>query len=183
MIGVSFPRPEEHQENSQIDEVPSMRTRSAIAIVASCAALSAWSMGRVAAQSQGVPGGTLSEVATEIRLLREALQAGQKTQTLASVMAVQQSRITPITAELSNLRREIDEQTVALQKSKEGLRTYQALPKVDKAVAESMMASIQGAESRLALLNGRERDLSARLQNEEAAWAQLMAQLQEAIRR
>ena len=159
-----------------------MRTRTAIIVGTACVLLAAWSMGSVAAQSQAVPGGTLTEVATEIRLLREAVQAGQKTQTLASFASVQQSRIAPITAELSILRREIDDQTVALQKSKEGLRSYQALPKYEKDVVTQMVASIQGAETRLALTRGREQDLSARLQNEEAAWAQLMAQLQEFLR-
>ena len=160
-----------------------MRTKISIVIIAGCAALAAWSMGDVAAQTATASGGTLTEVSTEIRLLREAVQAGNKTQTLASFAAVQQSRIAPLSAELSALRRDIDEQTVALQTSREGLRTYQGSPKPSNSVSAAMAETIQNAERRLGSLSNRERDLSVRLQNEEAVWAQLMAQLQEAVKR
>lgn len=163
-----------------------MRSRISILAALAFVTVAAWAtFGGVAAQTQQPSGGSLAEVAAEIRLLREAIEANGRTQALAAYATLQQSRIQPLTAELLATRKELDEAARTLRALQQDLASAPPIgdTTADRTIQAMRTAGLRTAESKEAVLRARESDLSSRLQHEEFVWSQLMTQLQQAIRR
>jgi hypothetical protein len=161
-----------------------MRIKTTAAVVFGLGAIALWSWGTVTAQSQQPASGGC-DVAAELRLLREIVEANGKTQALSSYAALQQSRIQPLTAELLATRKQLDEATLTLRSVRAHLQDFQPTgnSSADVAIRTTQVEAVKNAETREAMLRAREGELSTKLQNEEAIWQQLMAQLQQVIKR
>jgi hypothetical protein len=162
-----------------------MRKRSGIVVFVIVAlALVGYLSRPTQAQSQ-VPGQvTLADVVAEIRQLRAVTEENGKQQVLASMLLAQQGRIQPISNRLFETRKDIEETDRSLLTATTSLRALQAtsgpLTEERTAIARHVF---EEARDKMAALRSRESDLASELGREEAAWADLMAQLQRSIRR
>ena len=142
------------------------------------------------AQAQTPSGGSLAEVAAEIRLLRTALEENGNKQTLASMLSAQQARLQPHVSQLAEVRKQLDEAMNATRTLNTSLLSFQAEPPGSAAQASArtgmlkqMQASLQAAQIRESELRGREVEAAQAMQREEAVWLDLMNRLQQSIKR
>ena len=156
-----------------------------IQVVPAVIAVGLLSLGAFAQSQQPSAPATGCDVAAELRLLRASIDASGKAQVLSASAAMQQARIEPLMAELLATRKQLEEVQVSLREASMHLQDFR--PSGDSSRDEIIQAQLSGGlktiERKEAMLRAREGDLSTRLQNEEAVWQQLMAQLQQTIKR
>ena len=161
-----------------------MRTRMTAAALFGLGATVLWSWGTVTAQSQQPASGGC-DVAAELRLLRESIEATGKAQILSASAAMQQARIQPLMTELFATRKQLEQAQRGVVEASEELQNFRPSPgDAREATMQSQMAnSLKLVQRSEATLRAREGDLATKLENEEAVWRQLMAQLQQVIKR
>ena len=156
-----------------------------IQVVPAVIAVGLLSLGAFAQSQQPSAPATGCDVAAELRLLRESIEASGKAQILSASAAMQQARIQPLMTELFATRKQLEQAQRGLQEASEELQNFRPAPgDARDAMIQSRLAdSLKLVQRSEAMLRAREGDLSTRLQNEEAVWQQLMAQLQQTIKR
>ena len=161
-----------------------MRTRMTAAGLFGLGVIVLWSWGTATAQSQQPASGGC-DVAAELRLLRESIEAHGKAQILSASAAMQQARIQPLMTELFATRKQLEQAQRGVVEASEGLQNFRVTPgDVREAEMQSRLAeTLKVVQRSEAMIRAREGDLATKLENEEAIWRQLMAQLQQVIKR
>lgn len=162
----------------------------ATATVAVVAAVALTSGLRVFAQTQATPGGSLAEIAAEIRLLRTALEDNGNKQTLASMLTAQQGRLQPYISQLAQIRSLLDDAVIQTRNANASYLATQAETEAPGPLARAREEILKGMQRNLDTQTAKENDLRNReaeirqaLQREEAVWNDLMNRLQQSIRR
>ena len=154
-----------------------MRLR--LVVVAVLVGLTGWTIARAAVKTQ-TREATLADVVAEIKLLREAVDASNRTQALTSMIALQQTRAQSVADELAILRRDLQSAVEVARQTERALAELQA-PIASR--DQILRTSLDQLEARIATLRRQESELTQRLLSENAAAAKLTAQLQTTVKR
>ena len=171
--------------------------RSGLKLVAALGILGAAAWTTVWAQGLGPSSaGSLAELTAEVRQLRSVIQEAARGQTQIQAFSIsltaQQSRLSQVSARLDRVE---DELQVASTKALEATKTYQetestlarATTAEDRAYLQNELRGIKpgldklvGEENRI---RQRQMDLMASFRAEEVRWLELVAKLEELIKR
>ena len=150
----------------------------------------------IAQRGTEAPGGaSLADVAAELRQLRLAVEESTRRQTeahaLGAYLSAQQSRLVQVTSRLDVARRELDavslrsnQLSTALTNNEEELRS--ARPELRSELemqARGLKEQLETVPAQLRQAQIREAELSQILQAEEARWTDLIAKLEQVVRR
>ena len=155
-----------------------MRIRRMVAALL-LASLAGWTIARVSAQVP-TPPASLGDVLAELKLLRSAVEVGNKNQALAAAIGVRQSRVQPLSTELVAIQRDLDAAADDVREVKASLSELESPIQPRDA---TLRTTLNHLSAKLAKLRARENEVSQRLRAEEAAAAKLMAQLEQSITR
>jgi len=161
------------------------------AVIATCTVVV---MAQAATEAPGA--GSLAAVTAELRQLRLAVEESTRSQTqthaLGVYLSAQQSRLVQVSARLDAARRELDAVTIRSRETSTDLaNTEDALLRVAKPEAKSQL-EMQGrmlkheldkVAPQLQQAQTREAELSQMLQAEEARWTDLIARLEQLVRK
>jgi chromosome segregation ATPase len=156
-----------------------MRIKAMVAAVL-IVSLTGWVIARATAQSQTPQAASFGDVLAELKLLRNAVEVGNKNQALVAAIGVRQSRVQPLSAELVSIHQDLDAAVDDIREVKE------SLSELDSPIAPrdaTLRSTLNHLNSKLGALRARENDVIQRLRAEEAAAAKLMAQLEQSIGR
>jgi len=164
---------------------------SLIVALATCAGWLAQTRLRAAQQ----PTSDFSAVANEIRLLRVAVEnatrAQTQTQGLSVYLSAHQSRFVQTASRLDGIRRELDAASESVQNLIERLaESQQALPRATAEFRNELEGHIADLKRQLTVATTTEQRLRARettllqdFQQDEATWRDLIARLEQSIKR
>jgi hypothetical protein len=152
--------------------------------------------GAVGAATRGQTPGDLVAVVAELKLLRQAVEDATKAQTqtqgLAVYLSAQQSRLVFTAGRLDAVRRELDASTATVLRLTEQMTEREAaiaqvahpeLRAEYQAVMPRMKRELSLASDADQRLRAREAALAQSLQQDESTWRDLIARLEQAIKR
>ena len=154
-----------------------------------------WAVAVVAQGSTQANAGSLAGVTAELRQLRLAVEESTRSQTqthaLGVYLSAQQARLVQITTRLDTARRELDELslrsnqlTTELASNEEALRS--AAPELRQELemgARALKQELATVVPQLQQAQTREAELSQLMQAEEVRWTDLLAKLEQLVRK
>lgn len=172
-----------------------VRNRRGLAKAGIAVAMTMSAAAVIAQRSTDAPGGSLADVAAELRQLRLAVEESTRRQTETHALGVfvsgQQSRLVQATTRLDGARRELDvvsnrsnQLSTALTDSEAEIRS--AKPEERPALelhARRLKEELEMIGPQLQRAQMREAELSQVLQAEEARWTDLLTKLEQLVRR
>lgn len=168
-----------------------MKTRTSLCVVLAgvsmLAVVSVSLRASVVSQTQPVAPGSMAEVVAEIRLLRASFEERSRHQAIAAAMAAQQARVQPLVVQLGEARKDLDKAAADTRAASQAVQELQynvsgsvkSLPDITRRFQTT--ATLAAAKE--TDLRRREGDLVQAIEREDAVWSDLLARLQEAIRR